>query len=176
MAGNSRITVPCVQLISSLRSRHASTTAAPSIDSSMPIIRPTHPHLANKPHCFRSAVSRWRKTSLIRRAFSRRWSCSIVSMVAMPGPGGDGVAAEGGRVHPRTQAGGQLGRASIAPPASAAAQGLGQGHHVGRDAEMLVGEPLAGPAAAGLHLVENQQQLVLVGQPPQARPGSRRAG
>jgi hypothetical protein len=35
---------------------------------------------------------------------------------------------------------------------------LGERHHVGRDAEMLVGEPLAGPAAAGLHLVEHQQQ------------------
>ena len=50
----------------------------------------------------------------------------------------------------------------------AAAEALGQRHDVGRDAEVLVGEPLAGAAAAGLHLVEDQQQLVLVGQLAQA--------
>ena len=63
---------------------------------------------------------------------------------------------------------------SMAAAGQAAAQGLGQRHHVGRDAEVLIGEPVAGPAAAGLHLVENQQQLVLVGQLPQ--PGQEAVG
>ena len=65
---------------------------------------------------------------------------------------------------------------SAAPRRRCRRTGLGQRHHVGRDAEVLIGEPLAGAAAAGLHFVEDQQQLVLVGQSAAARPGSRRAG
>ena len=38
-----------------------------------------------------------------------------------------------------------------------AAEALGERHHVGRDALGLVGEPRAGPADAGLDLVEHQQ-------------------
>ena len=39
----------------------------------------------------------------------------------------------------------------------AAAQALGERHHVGRDAVVLVAPPAAGAAGAGLHLVEDQQ-------------------
>ena len=41
-------------------------------------------------------------------------------------------------------------------------------HHVGRHPKSPIGEPVAGPPAAALHLVEDQQELVLVGQAPQS--------
>ena len=44
----------------------------------------------------------------------------------------------------------------------AAAQALGQGHHVRRDAVVLVREPAAGPAETGLNLVEDQQDVLRV--------------
>ena len=47
-------------------------------------------------------------------------------------------------------------RADRQPPA----QPLGQGHHVRRDAVVLVGEKRAGAAHSGLHLVEDQQCAV----------------
>ena len=42
----------------------------------------------------------------------------------------------------------------------AAAEPLGQRQDVGLDARRLVGEPRAGAADAGLHLVEHQQRAV----------------
>ena len=46
----------------------------------------------------------------------------------------------------------------------AAAERLRQRHDVGRDAGMLIGEHIAGAADAGLDLVEDQQQPVVVAQ------------
>ena len=43
-----------------------------------------------------------------------------------------------------------------------AAQSLGQGHDVGRDAGVLVREPPAGATESGLDLVEDQEQVVAV--------------
>ena len=111
-----------------------------------------------------AAVSRWRNISPSRLA-----CCQQVLVLdhldgGDAGPGGDRIAAERGGVHAGPQAGGDLGRGQQRPAGDAAAERLGQRHHVGRDAEVLVGEPVAGPAAAGLHFVEDQQQLVLVGQ------------
>src|SRR5690606_10468432 len=44
---------------------------------------------------------------------------------------------------------------------------LGEGEDVGLDAEVLEAPPGAGGAEAGLHFVEDQQELVLVGQAPE---------
>ena len=57
------------------------------------------------------------------------------------------------------------------PPASALASVTMSGLHV----PVLVGVPLAGAAHAGLHLVEDQQQAVLVAQLAQPFEVARRA-
>ena len=46
----------------------------------------------------------------------------------------------------------------------AAADALAERHDVGRDAGVLVVEELAGPAHAGLDLVEDQEEAVRVGE------------
>ena len=51
----------------------------------------------------------------------------------------------------------------------AAAEALRERHHVGRDVVVLVAEPPAGAADAGLHLVEDQDRAGVVAQP--AQPG-----
>ena len=81
------------------------------------------------------------------------------------GAGGDRVAAKRRGVHSGAEAGRDLGGGQHGRAGQAAADGLRQGHDVGGDAEVLVGEPVAGPPETGLHLVENQQQVVLIGQP-----------
>ena len=74
-----------------------------------------------------------------------------------------------GGVHAGPQAGSDGRGGEQRAAGDAAAHGLGQRHHVGRDAEMLIGEPVARPAAARLHFVENEQQPALVAQSAQAR-------
>ena len=56
----------------------------------------------------------------------------------------------------------------------AAAEALGERHHVGRDVVVLVTEPRAGAADAGLHLVEDQDRAGVVAQPAQAGEVARR--
>ena len=56
----------------------------------------------------------------------------------------------------------------------AAAETLGQRHDVGRHADLLVAEHLAEPADAGLHLVEGEQQAVLVAELAQVAEELRR--
>ena len=46
----------------------------------------------------------------------------------------------------------------------AGAEALGQRHDIGRHADLLVAEHFAEPADAGLHLVEGEQQPVLVAE------------
>ena len=58
----------------------------------------------------------------------------------------------------------------------AATQTLGQRHHVGRDTALFEGEQRAGAADAGLHFVEDQQQVVAVAQRAQVAQECRRRG
>ena len=77
---------------------------------------------------------------------------------------GQRIAAEGGAV----DAGGHADRRSVGRKAGAhreaAADALGDRHQVGLDAGPFIGEQLAGPADAALHLVEDQQQAMLVAE------------
>ena len=91
-------------------------------------------------------------------------------------PAGDRVAAERGGVHPRLERRGDRRPGDHHARGDAAGQRLGAGQDVGRDALVLIGEPLAGAAHAGLHLVEDQEHAVLVAQLPQARRDSRAGG
>ena len=52
---------------------------------------------------------------------------------------------------------------------------LRDGDDVGHDVPVLAGEPLAGAAEAGHHLVEDQQDAVAVAELAHALAGSRRA-
>ena len=83
------------------------------------------------------------------------------------------IAAEGRAVRAGGHALGRLGRRQAGADRETAAERLGQRHDVGRDAGALVGEQVAGAAHAGLHLVEDQQQAVLVAKFAQ-RPQERR--
>ena len=69
---------------------------------------------------------------------------------------------------------GRLGAGEARPQRKAAADGLGDRHDVGRDADRLIDEQRAGAAHAALHLVEDQQQAVPVADRAQALEESRR--
>ena len=163
-AGSSRRTVPCVQLISSRRSRHASTTAAPSTVSSRPIIAPlTRTSWISGQRC-RSASKRWRNRSPIASAALEQAVLLDRLDRGQGGAAGERVAAEGGRVRARLQLLGDLRPGDQAAAATPPASALASVTTSGCDVPVLIGEPVAGPAHAGLHFVEDQQQLVLVGQ------------
>ncbi len=91
------------------------------------------------------------------------------------GAGGERVAAERRRVRAGLELLGDLRLRDQPAHRDAAGQRLGQRHDVRLDVPVLVGVPLAGAAHAGLHLVEDQQQAVLVAQLAQALRGSRPA-
>ena len=59
---------------------------------------------------------------------------------------------------------GRLGGGKARADRKAAAERLGQCHNVGRDAGAFIGEQVAGAPDAGLHLVEHQEQAVLVAE------------
>ena len=87
---------------------------------------------------------------------------------------GERIAAEGRAVRADRHALGRVGCRETRAEREAAADALGDGHDVGRDAAVLVGEELAGATDAGLHLVEDQQQAVLVADRAQpAQEGGR---
>ena len=91
-------------------------------------------------------------------------------------PGRDRIAAEGGGMHARPQAGRQFGLGQHRSGGQTAADRIGEREDIGRDAHGLIGKPLAAAAAAALHLVEHQEQFMLVGQFPQAGQESLRRG
>ena len=96
-------------------------------------------------------------------------------MAAMPARAAIGLPPNVAACMPGRRLGAISAVVSMAAAGDAAAQRLGQRHDVGRDAEVLIGEPLAGAAAAGLHFVEDQQQA-RARRPACASPaGSRRA-
>ena len=158
-AGSSRTTWPCVALIRSRRSRHSATTAEASNVRSRPIITPEDPDVADQVGQLARGAPRSGRGTARRSARPRssRPSCSIVSIGRQPGAAGDRVAAEGARVHPRLEDRGDVRRGHHHPRRDPAGQGLGAGQDVGGHVAVLVGEPLARPAHAGLHLVEDQQ-------------------
>ena len=85
------------------------------------------------------------------------------------GAAGDRVAAEGGGVHPRLEHRGDGGLRHHHARGDAARQRLGARQDVGRDARVLVGEPLARAAHAGLDLVEDQEHAAAIAELAQAR-------
>ncbi len=84
------------------------------------------------------------------------------------GPRGERVTTEGCGMHARPQMDGEFAGGQHRATSHARAEALGKGHHVGSDPKVLVAEPVARPAAAALHLVEDQQQVVPIGDFPQA--------
>ena len=77
---------------------------------------------------------------------------------------GELIAPEGRPVGAGRHAFRRLGGGEASADRKAAAERLGERHDVRLDAGALVGEEVAGAAHAGLHLVEYQQQAVLVAQ------------
>ncbi len=77
---------------------------------------------------------------------------------------GERIAAEGRAVGPHRHALGRLGGGEAGAEREAAAERLREPHDVGSDAAALIGEQLAGAADAGLHLVEDQEQPVIVAE------------
>ena len=88
---------------------------------------------------------------------------------------GERIAAESRAMRARRHALGGLGGGEAGADRKAAAERLGERHDVGRHAGALIGEQLAGAPDAGLHLVEHQQQAVLVAERAQRAQELRRA-
>ena len=144
----------------------SATTPEASIDSSRPIITPLIRMSRIRPGIsarHRSKCDRNRSPTALPR--SRRPSASIVSIAASPARQAIGLPPKVLACIPGLSAAATSGLAIATPAATPGGQGLGAGQDVGLDAVMLVGEPLAGPAQAGLDLVEDQQDAPLVAEP-----------
>ena len=156
---------PCVQLISSRRSRQAFTTGAPSTANSMPIITPSTRTSRITSHSRLQRIEpRAKQLRPIARACSSRFSCSIISMAAMPARAAIGLPPNVAACIPGRRLGAISAVVKSAPAAIPPQIALAKRHDVGRHAEMPIGEPLPRAAAAGLHFVENQEQSVVGGQ------------
>ena len=169
MAGRRRITVPWVQLTSSLRSRQA-------LDHRRPFRWPARcrslRRVRGPPGSGRTAAANLRSGGGTTRPAAWRRPAglllSIISMAARPARAEMGLPPKVAACMPGRRLGAISALASMAAPVSPPQIALDKRHNVGRHADALVGEPVAGPPAAGLHLVENQEQFVLVGQFSQA--------
>ena len=101
----------------------------------------------------------------------------MASMVAMPAAQARQLPPKVEACLPGTRQAAISARAIIAADGGAAAEGLGHRDDVRLDVEMLVAEPLAGPAHAGLDLVEDHHGALLVAEPadrPEELGASRR--
>src|SRR4029078_10362098 len=85
-----------------------------------------------------------------------------------PGAGGDWIAAKGGGMHAGAETGSHFWFDEHRRAGNATADGFGERHDVGDDIEMLVGEPAPRAAAAGLHFIEDEQQVVFVAEPAES--------
>jgi len=80
---------------------------------------------------------------------------------------GQEIPPEGGSVVARLQHR-AVGLGQHRADGEASPQTFGQGHHVRLDPIVLVSEEFAGPTQARLHLVHDEQEALLIAQPPQA--------
>ena len=170
-AGRRRITCPWVALISSRRSRHSATTSAASTVRSRPIITPRMRISRIRPGSSPRSASKLGAEPLADGACRARAGRLPRSSRSSPAPARQaiGLPPKVRGVHPRLEHLGDLGLGDHHARRDAAGEGLGAGQDVGLDAVVLVGEPLAGAAHAGLDLVEDQQHAALVAQ--LAQPG-----
>ena len=106
----------------------------------------------------------------MRAALSTRPSSSITVSAASPAGAGEVVAPERGRVDDAAVHARKGLLVNRAPRDDrrrghvTAAQRLGQGEDVGLQAPVLEGEPFAGAAEAGLHLVADEKRAVLAAE------------
>ena len=169
-AGSSRMTWPCVALIKSRRRMHSATISVASKVKSSPIIVPMMRISRTRPGSSARIASNWsRNRSPMAAPRSSRPSASMVSMAASAARQAIGLPPKVEACIPGLSTAATDGRAIITPGRDPAGQGLGAGQDVGHDAFVLVREPFAGTAHAGLDLVEDQEHAAPVAQPPQPR-------
>jgi hypothetical protein len=129
--------------------------------------RPLHPHLAD----VRDLGLKGLEPPAERLADMDRPLQKTLGLDRLDGrqgrPAGDRVAAERGGVGARLELFGNLRLRQQPAQRHAAGDGLGQCDDVRLHVPVLVRVPLARPAHAGLHLVEDEQQPFLVAEPPQ---------
>ena len=160
--GTSRTTSGATALTRNPCSRAAvSTSAATGAVSTMPSIRPAPRTVATSgwPRPVMPADSAFPSDS----ARSSRPSASIVSSTASAAAQDTGLPPKVVPCWPGCSSAAASPKREAGADRQPAAEALGQGEDVRLDAGGLVGEPRAGAADAGLHLVEHQQRTAGAG-------------
>ena len=162
--GAKRRTRLAVQLMMRPASRQRSTTAAPGSPSSTPISRP-RPRTSRTIACLPRKAAQPLAQALAHGAAVLEHA--LLAQHPQHGEGhgtGEGVAAERRPVYAGAEAARHRAAGEHGADGNAAAEALGEGHDVGCHAGLLVGEQAAGPPDAGLHLVEDEQQMAPVAE------------